>query len=79
LSNKHVSDIFTVRKIRVRSDDAAAKEYSRIRAYLENQGAPIGAYDMQIAAIAVVHGLILVTHNTKEFGRIPWLKIEDWE
>lgn len=60
-------------------DDTAAKEYGRIRAHLETAGTPIGAYDMQIAAIAVVHGLIVVTHNTKEFGRIPWLKIEDWE
>jgi tRNA(fMet)-specific endonuclease VapC len=34
---------------------------------------------MQIAAIAIVHGLIVVTHNTNEFGRVPRLKIEDWE
>jgi tRNA(fMet)-specific endonuclease VapC len=60
-------------------DDTAAQEYGRIRAYLENAGTPIGPYDMQIAAIAVVHGLIVITHNTDEFGRIPWLKIEDWE
>jgi tRNA(fMet)-specific endonuclease VapC len=36
-------------------------------------------YDMQIAAIALVHKLILVTHNTQEFSRIPNLKLEDWE
>jgi len=36
-------------------------------------------YDMQVAAIAVVHNLILVTHNTREFGRILWLNIQDWE
>ncbi|MBZ0276961.1 MAG: type II toxin-antitoxin system VapC family toxin [Anaerolineae bacterium] len=60
-------------------DDSAAQEYGRIRAYLEKAGTPIGPYDMQIAAIAVVHGLIIVTHNTNEFGRIPGLKIEDWE
>lgn len=60
-------------------DDAAAQEFGRIRAHLEKNGTPIGPYDMQIAAIAVVHGLIVVTHNTNEFGRIPWLKVEDWE
>jgi len=60
-------------------DDAAAQEFGRIRAHLEKNGTPIGPYDMQIAAIAVVHGLIVVTHNTSEFGRIPWLQIEDWE
>ncbi|MCI0710932.1 MAG: type II toxin-antitoxin system VapC family toxin [Chloroflexi bacterium] len=60
-------------------DDVAAKEYGRIRAYLKGMGTPIGPYDMQVAAIAVVHGLIVVTHNIGEFGRIPWLKVEDWE
>jgi tRNA(fMet)-specific endonuclease VapC len=60
-------------------DDVTAKEFGRIRAYLEKAGTPIGPYDMQIASIANVHDLILVTHNTKEFGRIPWLKLEDWE
>lgn len=60
-------------------DDASTHEFGRIRAYLEKKGTPIGPYDIQIAAIAVVHGLIVVTHNTKEFGRIPWLKVEDWE
>ena len=60
-------------------DDVAAKEYGRIRAHLEALGTPLGPYDMQIAAIAVVHNLILVTHNTREFGRILWLNIQDWE
>lgn len=60
-------------------DDAAAHEFGRIRAALEAAGTPIGPYDMQIAAIALVHDLILVTHNTREFGRVPGLHIEDWE
>lgn len=60
-------------------DDVTAEEYGKIRAYLEKQGTPIGAYDMQIAAIAIVHNLILITHNVKEFSRISWLNIEDWE
>jgi tRNA(fMet)-specific endonuclease VapC len=40
---------------------------------------PIGPYDSQIAAVALVHALTLVTHNTAEFGRVPGLRIEDWE
>jgi len=40
-------------------------------------GTPIGAYDYQIAAIALANNLILVTHNTKEFQRVP--NLEDWE
>ena len=51
----------------------------QIRASLASAGTPIGAYDLQIAAIALVNNLILVTHNTREFGRVKGLQIEDWE
>jgi tRNA(fMet)-specific endonuclease VapC len=60
-------------------DDAAAVEYGRIRVHLEAQGKPIGPYDMQIAAIALVNGCTVVTHNTGEFARVPGLAVEDWE
>ena len=39
----------------------------------------LGPYDLQIAAIALAEDLILVTHNTGEFSRIPGLRIEDWQ
>ncbi len=58
-------------------DDHAADFYSRIRAELERRGTPIGGNDLMIAAIARSHDLILVTHNTAEFGRVPDLTIED--
>ncbi len=60
-------------------DDACVQGYGQLRAVLTSKGAAIGANDMQIAAIAVTHGLTLVTHNTREFGRIDGLKLEDWE
>lgn len=60
-------------------DDDAADAYAEIRAHLERAGARIGAYDMQIAAIARAHGLVLVTHNLGEFSRVPALVVEDWE
>lgn len=60
-------------------DDAAAEEYADIRVFLEMRGTPIGPHDMLIAAIARAKGLIVVTHNTKEFNRVPGLTIEDWE
>jgi tRNA(fMet)-specific endonuclease VapC len=59
-------------------DDAAADHYGRIRAHLEAAGTPIGPYDTQIAAIAVVRGLSVVTNNTREFNRVPGLTLEDW-
>ena len=72
-------DAFFVRFVSLSFDEAAADEFGRIRAHLENNGELIGPYDMQIAAVALAYGLIVVTHNIKEFRRIPWLKIEDWE
>ncbi|MEC4817335.1 MAG: type II toxin-antitoxin system VapC family toxin [Scytonema sp. PMC 1069.18] len=60
-------------------DDLAATIFSRIRAELTRLGTPIGPYDLQIAAIALVHQLTLVTHNTREFVRVKGLQIEDWE
>ena len=55
-----------------------AKTASQIRARLENEGQPIGPYDILIAATALANHAILVTHNTKEFGKINQLQIEDW-
>ncbi|WP_353572643.1 type II toxin-antitoxin system VapC family toxin [Candidatus Albibeggiatoa sp. nov. BB20] len=60
-------------------DDNAAQHYGEIRAALAKQGQPIGPNDFMIAAIALSHNLTLVTHNTREFSRIPHLTIEDWE
>lgn len=72
-------DAFFIRFANLTYDEAAADEYGRIRAHLQTAGTPIGPYDMQIAAIAVANKLIVVTHNTKEFGCIPWLMLEDRE
>ena len=60
-------------------DSQAALKMAQILARLAKKGTPIGPYDLQIAAIALVNNLILVTHNTREFKRIEELQIEDWE
>ncbi|MEH2116366.1 type II toxin-antitoxin system tRNA(fMet)-specific endonuclease VapC [Nostoc sp.] len=60
-------------------DDFAAMTFGMIRSQLEALGTPIGAYDLQIAAIALTNNLTLVTHNTREFKRVNNLLIEDWE
>jgi hypothetical protein len=49
-------------------DDAAAARYGAIRGALENAGKPIGPLDMQIAAIALVNDLTVVTRNTPDFA-----------
>ncbi len=55
-----------------------ARAAARIRLMLERSGRPIGPLDLLIAATAVEHGAILVTHNLKEFGRVRGLRLEDW-
>jgi tRNA(fMet)-specific endonuclease VapC len=60
-------------------DDAAAAAYAMIRAGLEREGTPIGPNDLVIAATALASRAILVTHNTREFGRVSGLEWEDWE
>lgn len=56
----------------------ATPHFGDIRATLTNIGKPIGPYDLQIAAIARAQSLILVTHNTREFARVPGLTLEGW-
>ena len=55
-----------------------AKISATVRASLEKKGTPIGPYDVMIAGTAISKQGILVTNNTKEFRRVPKLKIIDW-
>ncbi len=57
--------------------DAAA--YARLRAMLEKQGQPIGPMDNLIAAQTLRLDATLVTHNLREFRRVPGLKCESWQ
>jgi tRNA(fMet)-specific endonuclease VapC len=59
-------------------DTIAAISTAKVRAGLTQAGTPIGAYDVQLAGIALAHGLTLVTHNIREFSRVAGLVIEDW-
>ena len=52
--------------------------FGQLRAQLALAGTPIGIYDLMIAAQAIVCGLTVVTHNTKEFERVPGIILEDW-
>jgi tRNA(fMet)-specific endonuclease VapC len=62
----------------VNIDDDALDQYAKIRLNLENDGIIIGSNDLFIASIVLAHNGILITHNTKEFERVPGLRIEDW-
>jgi tRNA(fMet)-specific endonuclease VapC len=58
--------------------DEASLHYAKIRADLKTLGTMIGANHLFIAAHARSLGLMLVTNNTREFGRVRDLAIENW-
>ena len=52
--------------------------FGTYKAKLERSGIPLDDFDLIIAACAMTHNLVLVTHNIKHFNRIEGLKIQDW-
>lgn len=58
------------------TDDAF--EAALVRAFLKKNGIIIGPYDVQLAGQALAKNLTFVTHNTREFNRVPELIVEDW-
>lgn len=59
-------------------DNQDAFAFGEIRARLEAAGTMIGILDAMIGAQGVANQLRVVTHNTREFQRIPGVKVEDW-
>ncbi|HKL78748.1 MAG TPA: type II toxin-antitoxin system VapC family toxin [Gammaproteobacteria bacterium] len=59
-------------------DHDAAMSAAELRAFLEARGTPIGPLDTLIAGTALASNATLVTHNTREFNRIPELTLDDW-
>ena len=52
--------------------------YGIARSALEKQGLGIGPLDTLIVAHALALGAVLVTHNLREFMRVPGLASDDW-
>jgi len=59
-------------------DERSAEQFGRLRGTLRRQGIAVSVPDLMIAAVALVHDLTLVTHNTADFQRIPDLRLVDW-
>ncbi|MCU1755895.1 MULTISPECIES: type II toxin-antitoxin system tRNA(fMet)-specific endonuclease VapC [Pseudomonas] len=76
--NLAVVEGFAARLEVLKYDCEAAANTGQLRAELAKLGTPIGPYDQMIAGHARSQGLILVTNNTREFERVPGLRIEDW-
>ena len=76
--DKHTKDVEAFLKplVVLPFDAEAAREHARLRMALKNM--PIGERDLVIASVALAHRLAVVTHNQREFGRVPGLKSLDW-
>ncbi len=59
-------------------NETVARRFGQVRATLFDAGRPCPDLDLLIAATALTHGLILVTHNVQDFVNIPGLQIQDW-
>ena len=59
-------------------DARAAERHAHERARLERSGKTPAFADGQIAAIAIVHDLVLVSRNIKDFKRFAGLRVADW-
>ncbi len=59
-------------------DESAAERFAEVASDLAESGTPIGAFDTLVAAQALALGLVVVTNNTRHFGRVAGLKVENW-
>jgi len=77
--NKEALEEFVAPLVVADFDRAATTVYGKVRAALEKKGQMIGAMDLLIAAHALSLNVRLVTHNVREFSRVPGLRVETWE
>jgi tRNA(fMet)-specific endonuclease VapC len=56
-----------------------ARRSPQLRAHLAAQATPIGPCDLLIAGQALSRDAKLITRTTREFQRVPGLRIEDWQ
>jgi tRNA(fMet)-specific endonuclease VapC len=59
-------------------DQACAEQFGRLKGGLQRRGISVPTADLMIAAVALVHDLTVVTHNTADFQNIPGLRLDDW-
>ncbi len=59
-------------------DRDVARKFGEIRAGLLDSGRRAPEMDLLIAATALVHGLMVVTHNTQDYAQVPGLVLADW-
>ena len=59
-------------------DKNAGETFAQLKTNLRKLGKVIADLDLMIASICISNNYILVTNNTKHFGRINELEFENW-
>jgi tRNA(fMet)-specific endonuclease VapC len=77
-STQNVALIDALRFPVLEFDKEDARHAGEVKALLAAQGISIGPFDVLIAGQAMARRMILVTHNIREFARVPGLRFEDW-
>ena len=78
MRNRQALEMFLAPLTVLPFDTAAVWAYGELRAELERRGTPIGSLDTLIAAHALSQQATLVTNNTREFFKVPGLRLADW-
>ncbi len=74
----YIEDVIRQNMVILPYDERAARWHAEERARLAAQGQIPPYVDSQIAAIAKVNGLVLVTRNTSDFEMFSDLKVQNW-
>jgi tRNA(fMet)-specific endonuclease VapC len=74
----YLNDVIKPNMIILPYDERAAEWHAKERARLSSKGETPAFVDGQIASIAKVNGLILVTRNSADFKRFSKIKLENW-
>jgi tRNA(fMet)-specific endonuclease VapC len=78
-TDRNVALVDALQFVVLEFDKEDARQAGWVRAFLADKGTPIGPYDVLIAGQAMARNMILVTHDSREFRRVPRLRIEDWQ
>ncbi len=59
-------------------DEKCGKIFGILKADIEKRGIGCSEPDLRIASVAICHNLTIVTGNTRHFGKLPGLRIQNW-
>ena len=59
-------------------DETVAHKFGEVRAWHLDNGLASPDLDLLNAAVALAHGLTMVTHNTSDYANVPGLLLVDW-